>query len=270
MRTLMTWLGGASLGAGAMYLMDPDRGGRRRADLRQTLAEVADSDLVQRAQSEVGVLGRLGGSTEMLERSAWLSALSGLTGRRRRGTLTAGDWTMLGGVLGAVVAGLWLARRAGNGAGIEIARTVRVEAPVERVYELWSDLENLPRFMSHVREVKRVGPDRTHWVVAGPAGAPIEWDAIVTERMANAVIAWRTVEGAVVEHRGAVRFRPLGAGATMLEVRLTYRPVGGTLGHGLATMLGSDPERVIGEDLDRVAAQLRTPRPAAGELGQWR
>ena len=59
----------------------------------------------------------------------------------------------------------------------------------------------------------------------------------------------------------------LGAGATMVEVRMTYRPVGGALGHSLASLLGSDPERVIGEDLERVATQLRTPRPAAGE---WR
>ena len=31
MQSLMTLLGGASLGAGAMYLMDPDRGHRRRS-----------------------------------------------------------------------------------------------------------------------------------------------------------------------------------------------------------------------------------------------
>jgi uncharacterized membrane protein len=306
MRNLMTWLGGASLGAGAMYLMDPDRGDRRRAELRHVFSDLADSNLVQRAQSELtqraeqfdagetarqvgsqvssgvaqlgNAVSRLGtGAGTMLESSsAWLPALGsaaipalrsmGLR-RRRTPTLSAGDWVLLGGVVGLVVTGLWLARRAGRGEGIDVARTIRIDAPLERVYDFWNEFENFPRFMSHVREVRRVGPDRTHWVVAGPVGAPIEWDAVVTERTANSVIGWRTVEGAVVEHHGTVRFRSLGAGATMVEVRLTYRPVGGALGHGLASLLGSDPERVIGEDLNRVAAQLRAPRPAAGE---WR
>jgi uncharacterized membrane protein len=154
---------------------------------------------------------------------------------------------------------------AGLGAGIEVVRTMTVEAPVERVYEFWNDFENFPRFMSHVREVKRTGPDRSHWVVNGPGGAPIEWEAVVTRRAPNEEIAWHTVEGSLVEHEGVVRFRPAGSGATRIEVRMTYRPVGGTLGHGLAALFGSDPERVIGDDLTRVAAQLRGARPAVGE-----
>ena len=40
MRSLMTLLSGASLGAGGMYPTDPDRGHRRRAELRDALAEV--------------------------------------------------------------------------------------------------------------------------------------------------------------------------------------------------------------------------------------
>ena len=76
-----------------------------------------------------------------------------------------------------------------------------VDAPVERVYEFWNEFENFPRFMSHVHEVRRIGPDRTHWVVAGPGGTPIEWDAVVTRRVPNEEIGWRTVEGALVRAR---------------------------------------------------------------------
>ena len=167
--------------------------------------------------------------------------------------------------------GIWLARRATRGGdSVEVVRTMTIEAPVERVYEFWNDFENFPRFMSHVREVRRMGGDRTHWVVAGPGGAPIEWDAIVTQRVPNELIAWRTVDGALVEHSGEVRFRPAGPGTTRVEVRMTYRPVGGAFGHGVASLFGSDPDRVIGEDLSRLAAQLRGQRPAVGETGTWR
>jgi uncharacterized membrane protein len=281
MQSLMTLLGGASLGAGAMYLMDPDRGPRRRAELRDTLAEVADSELVERARQlePMAAARQLGGGVGALleasrwvpaARSRWVSAARLRGGRRRVSALEARDWALLGGFVGAVAAGLWLARRALDTEGIRIVRTMTVEAPIERVYEFWSDFENFPRFMSHVREVKRTGPDRTHWVVAGPGGTPIEWDAVITDRVPNEMISWRTVEGSLVEHRGTVRFRPAGTGATRVEVRMTYRPVGGALGHGIAELFGSDPERVIGEDLARVATHLRGTRPAVGETGQRR
>jgi len=275
MQSLMTLLGGASLGAGAMYLMDPDRGHRRRAELRDTLAEVADSELVERARQlePMAAVRQLGGSVgALLEASRWVPAARARGWRRRRvAALEARDWALLGGFVGAITAGLWLARRAmDTGDGIRVVRTMTVEAPIERVYEFWSDFENFPRFMSHVREVKRTGPDRTRWVVAGPGGTPIEWDAVVTDRVPNEVIGWRTVEGSLVEHRGTVRFRPAGNGATRIEIRMTYRPVGGALGHGVAELFGSDPERVIGEDLARVATHLHGTRPAVGEAGQRR
>lgn len=284
MQNVMTLMGGAALGAGAMYLMDPDRGARRRAELRGALEELGDSELVERARGlePLTAARQLGGEAlrrfsgdagAMPDIAATLTRLAGMRGgRRRRLQMSeASDWLILGGILGAIAAGLWLTRRAlSNGDGIEVSRTITVDAPVERVYEFWNDFENLPRFLTHVREVKRVGPDRTHWVVAGPGGAPVEWDAIVTRRVPQQEIAWRTVEGALVDHEGSVRFQPGGPGTTRLDVRMTYRPVGGAVGHGLAAVLGQDPARLIGDDLQQLSSQLRGVRPAAGETGQWR
>ena len=272
MQSLMTLLGGASLGAGAMYLMDPDRGHRRRAELRGTLAEVADSELVERARhlEPMAAVRQLGGGVgALLEASRWVPAARGRGWQRRSvAALQARDWALLGGFVGVITAGLWLARRAmDTGDGIRIVRTMTVEAPIERVYEFWSDFENFPRFMSHVREVTRTGPDRTHWVVAEPGGTTIEWDAVIADRVPNELISWRTVEDSPVEHRGTVRFRPAGNGATRVEVRMTYRPVGGALDHGIAELFGSDPERVTGEDLARMATHLRGLRPVVGETG---
>jgi uncharacterized membrane protein len=278
MANVITMLGGAALGAGVMYLMDPDRGHRRRAELRDALVEVGESDLMERAVERARKLPSMTAVREIggsLAAARWpmVAALTSTGGRRtlpfarrRSSALGTRDWAMLGGFVGAMAAGLWLVRRSrGSSRGIEVVRTMTVEAPVERVYEFWNDFENFPRFMSHVREVKRTGPDRTHWVVNGPGGTPIEWDAVVTRRVANEEISWRTDDNAVVEHEGAVRFRPAGAGTTRIEVRMVYRPVAGALGHGLAALFGSDPEHVIADDLNRLAAQLRGARPAVGE-----
>jgi uncharacterized membrane protein len=107
-------------------------------------------------------------------------------------------------------------------------------------------------------------------VVSGPASTPVEWDAIVTSRVPNEEIRWRTVDGSVVEHGGTVRFRPAGCGRTRIDVRMSYRPVGGALGHGLAALFGSDPERVIADDLSRLPTHLWGGRSATGEAGQRR
>jgi len=300
MRTTLTFLSGASIGAGLMYLLDPDRGDERRAELRDTLSDLREHELVGRAverarrMEPLAAVRDFGG--DVLERaSGWRPAeapaamrkaarRSGVAdwarrgrdwsplGRRRRAfTLDTRDWTLLGGLIGATVVGVWLARRAMRGGdSIEVAHSMTIETPVERVYEFWSDFENFPRFMSHVREVRRLSGDRTHWVVSGPGGAPIEWDAVVTRRVPNELIAWRTVDGAVVEHEGEVRFRPAGPGTTRIEVRMTYRPAGGTLGHTVAALFGNSPERVIRADLARLATHLRGQRSAVGESGTWR
>jgi uncharacterized membrane protein len=283
MQSLLTLLGGVSLGAAAMYLLDPDRGDRRRAELRDALEELGDSELVAQARrlepgaamrqlgGGVAAARQLGGEVAALVPASWGGASRRRAWRRRATSMSGSEWALLGGFVGVIGAGLWLARRATDSRqGVEVLRTMTVEAPVERVYAFWNDFENFPRFMSHVREVRRTGPDRTRWVVAGPGGTPVEWDAIVTRRTANEEISWRTVEGSLVEHHGTVRFRPDGNSATRIDVRMTYRPIGGAVGHGLAVLLSGDPERVIGEDLARLATQLREPKPAVGESGSWR
>jgi uncharacterized membrane protein len=64
--------------------------------------------------------------------------------------------------------------------GITVQKTIYVAAPVERVYRFWTDYQNFPRFMHNVREVLQVAENRSHWVVAGPAGVPVQWTAEIT------------------------------------------------------------------------------------------
>jgi uncharacterized membrane protein len=171
------------------------------------------------------------------------------------------------GLLTRAMTNLPASRLVGAGAGrraIEVQKTIRVSAPVEQVWKLWSNFEQFPRFMSHLREVRRIDEQRSHWVASGPAGLPVEWDAVVTERLPNESIAWKSVEGSVVRTAGRVRFRPVPEGKTEVDVHLSYNPPAGAIGHAVASLFGTDPKHAMDEDMVRLKSLLEEGRTRAG------
>jgi uncharacterized membrane protein len=182
--------------------------------------------------------------------------------------------TRKAGVLGAcamAAGGLLLARSATNvplrrlggrtvRRAIDIRKTIHVHAPIEQVFDTLAHFENFPSFMRNVRSVQ-VHPDsRSHWSVAGPAGASVEWDSETTVFKPNEFLAWRTVANAPVAHAGIIRFERAGSG-TRLDVQMTYNPPGGALGHGIAKLFGADPKRELDEDLMRLKTFVETGVP---------
>jgi uncharacterized membrane protein len=129
-----------------------------------------------------------------------------------------------------------------------VESSVVVEAPVARVYEYWSNLENLSDFMSNVEEVRAMGPDRTHWRVKGPLGAKVEYDAQTTQDEENRAIGWNTVDGDV-QTSGQVRFQELGSERTRVEVTMNYSdPPGGKLGE-VGSRVVTNPQVMMDQDL---------------------
>ena len=152
------------------------------------------------------------------------------------------------------IAGLTRSRRA-----IELHKTIEIAAPRERVYDLWTDCENFPRFMSHVEEVRELDDGRMHWVVRGPAGSHFECDATVTRAIRPEALSWRTEPGAVVQHAGSVHFEDADDG-TRVSVKMSYSAAGG-LGHAIASLLGGDPKRQLDDDLARMKMFIEQGMP---------
>jgi uncharacterized membrane protein len=147
--------------------------------------------------------------------------------------------------------------------GIKIEKTIPVAAPVEEVWELWSSFENFPRFMSHLREVRKIDEGQSHWVAVGPGGVPVEWDAVVTDWVPNQFIGWASVEGSTIDTSGQVRFRPVSANRTEIDVQLSYTPPAGAVGHVIASLFGTDPKRAMDEDLLRFKSLLEEGKTSA-------
>lgn len=144
--------------------------------------------------------------------------------------------------------------------GIDIQKTLRFNAPVERVFELWTHAERFPQFMAHVREVRKIQPERWRWSVTGPGGAPIEFDAVISALQANRLLGWRTEEGSIVQHSGIIRFLGNTDGSTTVDIKLTYNPIAGAAGHAVAKLLGADPKHLLDDDLMRMKSFIETGR----------
>ncbi|MFP2928842.1 SRPBCC family protein [Pyxidicoccus sp. 3LG] len=189
-------------------------------------------------------------------------------GLGRRGIV--GALARLGGVVLGIraLSNLEMKRLTGVGAGvraINLQKDLTVNAPVEEVFAFWNGMHNFPRFMTHVDEV-RVGPEgRSTWKVRGPAGTHFEWDAIVTKRIPNKVLAWRSVEGTLVKNAGIIHFEPTPQGGTRVDIRLSYNPPAGAMGHAFAKLLGADPKKQMDDDLLRFKSLLERGKATGHE-----
>jgi uncharacterized membrane protein len=204
-----------------------------------------------------------------------LGGASLLTWGLRRGGLLGMGSSLLGSLLTLrSITNLELKRLTGVGRGrlaIELHKDFTVHAPVEEVFGFWRAMENFPLFMGHVEEVRTQGKDRSHWRVRGPAGTVFEWDALITRLIPQQVLAWRSVEGSLVRNAGIIHFEPTNGGrSTRLDIRLSYTPPAGVLGHVFARLLGADPKKQMDDDLQRFKSLVETgkstgPRTASRE-----
>jgi uncharacterized membrane protein len=160
-----------------------------------------------------------------------------------------------------------LRRLTGVGAGrraVDVQKSITINAPPARVFAFLTEWEEWPRWMSHVREVRAEGTrgeqERTHWVVDGPLGVPVVWDAVTTRLVPNEEIAWKTVPGAAVQHAGTIRLVSVDD-RTRVEVHMSYNPPGGAVGHAVAASVGRDPKRQMDADLARLKTTIETGQP---------
>jgi uncharacterized membrane protein len=107
------------------------------------------------------------------------------------------------------------------GRWLEHSVTTEIEAPVERVWAVWSDLEAMPRWMHWIESVvtQPDDPDLTDWTLAAQ-GFRFHWQARITRRVENQQLHWESVGG--LPTKGGVRFYPLGADRTAVKLGVSY------------------------------------------------
>ncbi len=141
---------------------------------------------------------------------------------------------------------------------MEARSAVTVNASPDELYAFWRDFERLPTFMYHLQSVEKVDDNRWHWVVKGPVGSNVGWDAEITEEAPGRKIAWGSVQGAV-ENFGSVSFQPAPGGTgTEVHVEVDYSAPGRAVGVLLAKLFGEDPTQQLADDLRRFKQIVET------------
>jgi uncharacterized membrane protein len=193
-------------------------------------------------------------------------AVAGLARRSRGGVAAAlmGAEMIRRGATGHSLLYEWLGFRTapkGQGAettsvpyelGVRVDHAITIDRPRNDLYAFWRNLENLPEFMEHVESVRVQDDKRSHWVVTGPAGRKVEWDAEIVQEKENELIGFRSIGDTIVQLAGSVQFKDAPGGrGTELIVELQYNPPAGVLGAFAAKMWGVEPTDQIASDLRR-------------------
>ena len=101
----------------------------------------------------------------------------------------------------------WSASQSNNNLLTWLEHTVQVEinAPIYLVWHLWSDLEQMPRWMKWIDSVKVLEdePQLSRWKFAG-GGFQFTWLSRIHKLVPYQIIQWESVDGS--PNRGAVRF----------------------------------------------------------------
>lgn len=265
--TLTRGLGWFSIGLGLAEVLAP-RGLSRLIGVRrnhQTLVRVMG---MREIAAGVGILARERPSGWMWARvggDALDLALLGMamaSPRNDRGRLTAATAAVAGVTALDVIASQKLSQspdRSTRDGALRVAHSIAIDRSPEELYRYWRDFKNLANFMRHVETVHVENDRHSHWVVRGPAGSTVEWDAEITEDQPNRRICWRSLEGAEVDNAGIVEFERLPVDhGTMVHVDLAYSPPAGIIGASIARLLGESPEWQVKDDLRRFKQILET------------
>ncbi len=127
---------------------------------------------------------------------------------------------------------------------------IDIEAPIDLVWSLWSDLEQMPTWMKWIDSVKILedNPELSRWKLAS-GSIEFSWLSKVSKQIPNQIIQWESVDG--LPNRGAIRFYDRGTEGSIVKLSVAYA-IPGFLGKLMDNLfLGRLVESSLQEDLKR-------------------
>ena len=141
---------------------------------------------------------------------------------------------------------------------LRLEKSINIGRPLESVFGAWSNLEQLPQYISFIKRIERFGSRARWWINLD--GKEFAWNSQTTQLVPQQSIGWKSLSGP--KHTGRISFAPLGE-QTVVHVTMNYAPPLG----GFGAMLPIDQhledwiERALREfkaGLESSSPELRT------------
>jgi uncharacterized membrane protein len=126
---------------------------------------------------------------------------------------------------------------------------IEVDAPIDVVWNLWSDLEQMPQWMKWIDSVQVLAddPDLSRWKLAS-GRFEFSWLSRIVKLQKYQIIQWESVDG--LPNRGAIRFYKREE-RTIVKLSVSYS-IPGIIGQLMDNLfLGQVVESTLMADLER-------------------
>ena len=136
---------------------------------------------------------------------------------------------------------------------INISERITVDVAREKVYGFWRELSNLPKFMSHLKQVTETSTTKSHWIANTPGHLiDLEWHAEITHEEEGRYIGWQSTGDSMIQNAGKITFSDaLNQVDTEIQVEISYFPPAGSVGRGLTSLFNGVFEKMIREDIQQ-------------------
>ncbi|UBF24867.1 SRPBCC family protein [Kovacikia minuta CCNUW1] len=127
---------------------------------------------------------------------------------------------------------------------------IEIDAPIELVWGLWSDLEQMPKWMKWIDSVTVLedNPELSRWKLAS-GGFEFTWLSRILKVVDKQIIQWESVDG--LPNRGAIRFYDRGDDGSIVKMTVSYA-IPGLIGQIMDNLfLGRVVESTLLADLER-------------------
>jgi uncharacterized membrane protein len=126
---------------------------------------------------------------------------------------------------------------------------IEVDAPIDLVWDLWSDLEQMPQWMKWIDSVTVLADnsDLSRWKLAS-GRFEFSWLSRIVKLQKHQIIQWQSVDG--LPNRGAIRFYDR-TDSSIVKLTVAYA-IPGIIGQIMDNLfLGRIVESTLRADLER-------------------
>ncbi|HEX8270467.1 MAG TPA: SRPBCC family protein [Flavobacterium sp.] len=149
-----------------------------------------------------------------------------------------------------------------KGHNVNIRTSVTIDKSANEVYAFWRNLENLPRFMKHLKTVEELDRVTSEWTANGPAGiGQVSWKAQILMDEPGEMLSWSSLPGSTIDNAGKVVFNETGDNQTQVDVTISYHAPLGAAGEAVARLLNPAFEKMVISDIAGLKAFLEADVP---------